>query len=119
MMAQSGCDILWMKSELAVLTTYQLADIGDGKSIEQSPQSLSSHMVNILNIIKLLHSRALVILDELGAVGQIRVKEWTPLQPCWKRYFWSNHIATTHYSELKAFARGTDRASKTDAWNWT
>lgn len=67
LMIQSGMQIpASCDSKICVFEKVR-SDIGEEQSIEQSLSTFSSHMKNIVNIIKEVDQKTLVLLDELGA----------------------------------------------------
>mgnify|MGYP001004881492 CR=1 FL=1 len=105
LMAQSGLHVPADEASSFCLNNLVLCDIGDGQSIAENLSTFSSHMKNIIGILKQADQESLVLLDELGsgtdpAEGMglaIAILDELCAKGC-------IFVVTTHYPEIKEYA---------------
>lgn len=112
LMAQSGLFIPTNENSQVGVFGEIYADIGDEQSIEQSLSTFSSHMNDIIYIMKHVNKNTLVLIDEIGAGtdpeegASLAIAILDEL-----REHGAKIMVTTHYSELKLYGYNRDRTT--------
>lgn len=110
LMAQSGLHVPAAEGSIFSMHSNVLCDIGDGQSITENLSTFSSHITNVIDILKNVSNESLVLLDELGsgtdpAEGMgiaVSILDELRQRGCL-------FVATTHYPEIKDYALKTDK----------
>jgi DNA mismatch repair protein MutS2 len=109
-MTQCGIPIPAAPGSRLPVYHHVFVDIGDEQSIEQSLSTFSSHLSNILHVIRDADAKSLVLLDELGsgtdpdegaAIGRTIIEELIRIG--------CGAVVTTHLSALKSVAFTNER----------
>ena len=114
LMAQSGLFIPAAEGSKAGVFRDICADIGDEQSIEQSLSTFSSHINDIVKIMKNVNAQTLVLIDEIGAGTDPEEGASLAISILdFLRQKKAKIIVTTHYPELKLY--GYNRKKTTNA----
>ncbi|MBD5431096.1 MAG: endonuclease MutS2 [Lactobacillus sp.] len=114
LMAQSGLFIPAAEGSKVGVFKQVYADIGDEQSIEQSLSTFSSHINDIVNIMKNVDDETLVLIDEIGAGTDPEEGASLAISILdFLRKKDAKIMVTTHYPELKLY--GYNRGRTTNA----
>lgn len=105
LMVQSGLHVPADENSIFCMRNLVLSDIGDGQSITENLSTFSSHLKNIIEILRQANDESLVLLDELGSGTDpvegmglaIAVLDELSAKKCL-------FVVTTHYPEIKEYA---------------
>ena len=104
MMAQCGLHVPCREAEICMCSNF-LCDIGDGQNMSENLSTFSAHITNVLDILKKVNRKSLVIMDELGSGTDpqegmgIAVAILEELKKSGALF-----LVTTHYPEIKTYA---------------
>ncbi len=108
LMAQCGLHVTCKEADICVNSSY-FCDIGDGQNLSENLSTFSAHISNVLEVLKEVNKDSFVIMDELGAGTDpaegmgIAIAILEELRKSGAIF-----LITTHYPDVKEYARKTD-----------
>lgn len=107
-MAQCGLHVCCKKADICMNSGY-FCDIGDGQNINDNLSTFSSHIKNVLNILREIDEDGFVIMDELGSGTDPQEGMGIAIAILEKlRESKANFLVTTHYPEVKEYAEKSE-----------
>lgn len=107
-MAQCGLHVCSQKADICMNSGY-FCDIGDGQNINDNLSTFSSHIKNVLDILKEIDRDGFVIMDELGSGTDPQEGMGIAIAILEKlRESGANFLVTTHYPEVKEYAKRSE-----------
>ncbi len=109
MMAQCGLHVACKEADICMNDNF-LCDIGDGQNLSENLSTFSSHIVNVLEILRNVNKESLVVMDELGSGTDptegmgIAIAILEELRNSGALF-----LVTTHYPEVKQYADKKER----------
>ena len=103
-MAQCGLHICCKNADICMNSGY-FCDIGDGQNISDNLSTFSSHIKNVINILREIDENSFVIMDELGSGTDPQEGMGIAIAILEKLLeSKANFLVTTHYPEVKEYA---------------
>lgn len=107
-MAQCGLHVCSKNADICMNSGF-FCDIGDGQNINDNLSTFSSHIKNVLHILKEIDKDGFVIMDELGSGTDPQEGMGIAIAILEKlRESGANFLVTTHYPEVKEYASRSD-----------
>ena len=107
-MAQCGLHVCCKNADVCMNSGY-FCDIGDGQNISDNLSTFSSHIKNVLSILKEIDENSFVIMDELGSGTDPQEGMGIAIAILEKLLeSRANFLVTTHYPEVKEYAGKND-----------
>lgn len=107
-MAQCGLHVCCKDADICMNSGF-FCDIGDGQNINDNLSTFSSHIKNVLSILKEIDSDGFVIMDELGSGTDPQEGMGIAIAILEKlRESGANFLVTTHYPEVKEYANKSE-----------
>lgn len=103
-MAQCGLHVCCEQADICMNSAY-FCDIGDGQNLSDNLSTFSSHIKNVLQILKEVDEDSFVIMDELGSGTDPQEGMGIAIAILEKlRESGANFLVTTHYPDVKEYA---------------